>query len=102
MVFLVLGILNGVAAITVATLSLCLREFTNPAVITSLVILIIECILCFTLYGMRSDINENRKKISALYKAVNQCRKQLELKPIKENEDEEQEIKGENKAKKNE
>ena len=103
MIFLVLGILNGVAAITVATLSLCLREFTNPAVITSLVILIIECILCFALYGMRSDINANRERISALYKAVNQCRKKLGLKPVEEDETEkDQQFKGENEANKNE
>ena len=103
MIFLVLGILNVIATIILFILSLALKEFTNPITIIALAMLVLECILCFTLYGMRLDINANRDDISALYKAVNQCREKLGLKPVEEYETEKnQQFKGENEANKNE
>ena len=102
MVFLVLGILEVIATIVIFILSLVSGSF-NVITLIELAVMILNCIIMFTLYGMRSDINANREEISSLYKAVNQCRKKLNLQPVEENEsEEEQAFKGENKAKKNE
>ena len=100
MIFLIFGIIELLGTIVFAVFTFILPE---PIMFGLLISLILNCILWFTLYGMYKDIQRQEENISILQDSLNQCRKKLGLAPLKrENEGEEQEFVGENKAKKNE
>jgi DNA-directed RNA polymerase subunit RPC12/RpoP len=100
MIFLIFGIIELLGTIVFAVFTF---KFPEPIMFGLLIALILNCILWFTLFGMYKDIQRQEENISILQDSLNQCRKKLGLAPLKrENEGEEQEFVGENKAKKNE
>ncbi len=101
MIFLVFAILELIATIVMAIFAF---KAPNPISIISLIIMALNCILFFSLYGMRKDVDTNEENISILQDSLNQCRKKLGLAPLKKEyeEEKEEEFVSDNKAKKNE
>ena len=79
MIFLVFAILELIATIIFAIFT-----FKVPSAITiiPLIVMALNCILFFRLYGMREDVDANKESISSLQKSLNECRKKLGL-PLK-------------------
>ena len=100
MIFLIFGIIDLIATIIMLIFTFITP---HPASFISLIALVLNCILFFSLYGMRKDVNRNEENIFILQNSLNECRKKLGLAPLeKEYPEEEEEFVENNKAKKNE